>query len=511
MTTSSLPPGFTVALDPATRHVEGADGGAVLVGGSPLRLLRLTPAGGRLVDRLAAGAPVPPDGGAERLVRRLLDVGLVNPRPTAAVTAAAEPTTVVVPVRDDEGPLERLLAGPRAFDGADAVVLVDDGSREPLRPSPPPSWPPGLPLRTVRQPSALGPAAARNRGAAESDGPFIAFVDADCRPEPGWLAALLPHFADPAVAAVAPRVRPAAPPTPAGVHADGPGGGRWRRAALAYEGVRSPLDLGPLEAAVRPRGRVPYVPTAALVVRRAAFDAIGGFDADLTVGEDVDLVWRLVEAGHTVRYDPRVVVHHDVRTGPGAWLRQRYRYGTSAAPLARRHPGALAPVSVSGWSAAAWGLAVAGWPTAGAGAVAGVAVAAATTAGLVPRLGTLRHPALEALRLAGRGHVAAGRQLADALRRVGWPVALVASLGSQRARRVAALAAVAPPALEWIAGGRDGARRRVGPLAWLLWRAADDVAYGAGVWVGCARERTAAPLRPDFRNWPGRGRAVDPA
>jgi len=85
---------------------------------------------------------------------------------------------------------------------------------------------------------------------------------------------------------------------------------------------RSPLDMGPNRI-------VPYVPSAALIVRTPV-----RFDETLRYGEDVDLIWRLLDQGHRVVYDPSVVVlHHEADV-----LRRRFRYGTSAAPLAARHP-----------------------------------------------------------------------------------------------------------------------------------------------------------------------------
>ena len=56
----------------------------------------------------------------------------------------------------------------------------------------------------------------------------------------------------------------------------------------------------------------------------------------------MDLIWRLVDAGWRVRYDPRVVVAHD----DGRRLVKRFHYGTSAAPLSHRHPGRLAPLTL---------------------------------------------------------------------------------------------------------------------------------------------------------------------
>ena len=70
-----------------------------------------------------------------------------------------------------------------------------------------------------------------------------------------------------------------------------------------------------------------YVPGAALVARVNALRAADGFDSKMRIGEDVDLVWRLDEAGHRLRYEPDSVVYHAPRTTPFAWMRQRFEYG----------------------------------------------------------------------------------------------------------------------------------------------------------------------------------------
>jgi hypothetical protein len=65
-------------------------------------------------------------------------------------------------------------------------------------------------------------------------------------------------------------------------------------------------------------------------------------------------------------------------------------------------------------------------------------------------------------------------------------------------------AALVPPIVDWFRG-----ERAVDPAAYVALRLLDDVAYGAGVWAGCARARTVVPLVPDLTSWPGRRPAVD--
>ncbi|MBE9375516.1 mycofactocin biosynthesis glycosyltransferase MftF [Saccharopolyspora sp. HNM0983] len=443
---AAFPGGTRLVLDGSVRRTAG---GRVLLGGSPLRLLRLKTGGAHLLDRWIRGEPVGTGGSRQGLARQLLTAGLVHPEPPAGVFGPAD-VTLVTPVRNNATGLARLLA---ATGELTERIVVDDGSDVPVR------------RAVLRHERPAGPAAARDAGWQRASTDLVAFLDADVTPEPGWLQEVLPQFADPTVAAVAPRVR--------SVPAD--------TAVARYEAERSSLDLGPCPAIVRPMSRVSYVPSAALVVRRTALREVGGFDQRLRFGEDVDLVWRCIEAGHTVRYAPNSVVWHQPRPTLRSWLRQRFDYGTSAAPLSTRHPGLLSPAKMSPHSAAAWALLAAGRHR------SALAVAAVSAAMLARNLRGRGLPVAGSLRLAGLGHAGAGRLLAEATRRAWWPLALAAAAVSRRARRVV-LAALLPCLVE--AAGR-GHR-------WLVLRVLDDLAYGAGVWAGCARERTAAPLRPEF-------------
>ncbi len=444
-----------------------------LLGGTPGRLLRLCPAGAALLRSLLAGEARGPAAAA--LAQRLCAAGLASPRwPDGTLLPRA---TVVVPVRDRTAALARCLAalGP----GVD-VVVVDDGSRDPAAVR---RVATAADARLLRRDSPGGPAVARTDALAVVDAPVVAFLDSDTVPPAGWPGPLLRHLADPAVVAVAPRVLPATA-----------GGGVLARLLAA----RSPLDLGPRAGIVAPLSPLPFVPSAALVVRR---DALGtGFDARLRHGEDVDLVWRLVADGGGVRYDPASAVLHDEPTTWSAALGRRHRYGTSAAPLHRRHPGLLAPVVLARMPAVAAALLLAGRPTLAAAATGAVT---GRLAGLL-RAGGLPLPSAVAVTapLAAQAVVSTllGLGRAEATLLPALPAVLLLA-GRRRAAGRAAALATAPALLAWLSQ-----RPGVDPLRWTLACAVDDAAYGTGVWRSCLRERTLGPVLPSWGRAPHRGR-----
>ncbi len=455
-----LPGSFVLREDPST---QGFDGGTVLLGGSPLRLFRIAPRARDLVARWRAGAPVGSTKAAQLLARRLVSAGAFSPRPVEAAFGPQD-VTVVVPVRDRPAQLDRLLG---VLDGL-ACIVVDDASADAGTTK---EIAERHGARFVGLTSNAGPSGARNAGMEKVHSALVAFVDSDCVPAERWLGPLLGHFDDPLVAAVAPRIVAAAPRPPT--------------ALSRFEAVRSSLDRGAREGPVRPGSPIPFVPSAALLVRA---DVVAGpelFDAALRGGEDVDLVWRLTEAGWDIRYVPASTVEHDRAATLGSFLARRAFYGTTAAPLARRHRGALAPVHLSGWSLAVWVLALARRP------VLALATLAASIGILARRLaGLVRDPVMVATRIAGGGTARSALPSLGGLARA-WAPALVLGLAFRRTRKASALTLVLPALGDWVAN-----RRALDPLRFTAFHVADDVAYGLGVWAGCARERTVTPLVP---------------
>lgn len=459
----TLPRGFAVAL---TRNARVLDRGAALLGGAPTRVVYLTKLAQTFLVRRSIRVT---DAASAVLADRLLELGMADPIIDELPENPAE-YTVVVPVRDRAEELARLLA---SVEPGRPVVVVDDASRHPARIA---AVAERAGAELVVLPENLGPGGARNAGLARVATPFVVFADSDIVLDPDTVSVLLKHFADPKVAMAVPRI--------AGLET--PGSGSW---VGRYEDARSSLDLGRHPAAVRPRSPVSWASTACVVAR---VDALGeGFDARMRVGEDVDLGWRLVDAGWRIRYEPAVRARHEHRVRFGDWFLRKAVYGTGAQPLAERHPRDIAPAVLAPWSVGVMLalLAQRRWSVPLA-----LVISAVTATRIAGKMQKVEHPLLWGAWLTANGVLGAFAQTSALLLRHWWPLTVVGCLFSRRLRRAVLVAAVADVALEY---RRNDAR--LDPLRFGIARRLDDLAYGAGVWIGAIRARSLAALVPDVR------------
>lgn len=482
-------PGFRARLSPGVTVNRDAQ---VLLGGRPTRLVRSRPEDVETIRALSSGETIVVRAENIEVVTALLDRDLVQPVPAGNGVATTR-VTVVIPVRDHLDYIAALLSAPKALAEAAEILVVDDASSDPdaLRAVVTTAAHPNV--RMVRMDVGRGPAAARNYGAALARTDVLAFVDADCMPESGWMAPLLAHFDDAKVGAAAPRVR-------AQEHSEARASSTTE-ALLAFELARGPLETGPEARSVGPGHQVLHVPSAAILVRKAAFEAVEGFDErfDRPTGEDTDFEWRMVQAGWTVRYEPSSEVRHPVRADLVKVLRQRFVYQLSEATLARRHPG-VSNMRVEPANLVALVLAARGR----IGAAVGVLmVGCVVPAPFWQRSGFEMQDAVRK-RIADQRADAHG--LALSVWRRYWPLTLCLSVVSRRFRRLAFMVLVGPGLVDWV-------RRRpeVPPWRWAAFHVMEQLAGGAGTWVGCLRARNFSTLVPRWAAVPRRAELVPPS
>ena len=112
---------------------------------------------------------------------------------------------------------------------------------------------------------------------------------------------------------------------------------------------------GPTHVLVSDR-EAEHVPGCNLAIRRQVLERIGGFDPQFrAAGDDVDLCWRLREAGHTVGFVPGAQVWHRRRSTVRRYLRQQAGYGVAEALLERKWPQKYSPAGHVAWSGRLYG------------------------------------------------------------------------------------------------------------------------------------------------------------
>ena len=176
---------------------------------------------------------------------------------------------------------------------------------------------------------ASGPASsyhARQVAARASKGEWLVFLDADTVPDPD----LLDAYFEPAPGE---RTAILAGGSVDWVADDTP--------TARYIAARRKLD----QATTLAHAHRPYAQTANVAIRRAAFEAVGGFPEPVRSGGDADLCWRLQDAGWELEERPAATVRHRNRTTLSALLGQLHRHGAGMMWLERRYPGSFPPPS----------------------------------------------------------------------------------------------------------------------------------------------------------------------
>ncbi|HSL09059.1 MAG TPA: glycosyltransferase [Pseudonocardiaceae bacterium] len=156
--------------------------------------------------------------------------------------------------------------------------------------------------RLIRSATNIGFAGGCNLGVSKATGSIVGFLNSDARPHRDWVRAAVEALSEsPDVAAVASKVLDWE-----GERIDYVDGG------LTWYGMGYKPHVGAPDDGAHDTARdVLFGTGAALLVQRAIFTQLGGFDERFFMfGEDVDLGWRLNLRGYRVRYEPRSIAYH---------------------------------------------------------------------------------------------------------------------------------------------------------------------------------------------------------
>jgi glycosyltransferase involved in cell wall biosynthesis len=204
--------------------------------------------------------------------------------------------SVIVPARDAAETIRATLRALGAQTESAEVIVVDNGSEDATAEIARSS---ALRPRVIQLPRGGGPGQARNAGARAASGEVLAFTDADCEPEPGWLAEGLKRTAEADL--IQGRVTPVGP-------------------------------TGPFDRTVDVGRETGLYETANLFVTRDAFEQAGGFGAfdDASkgppFGEDAVFGWQCRRLGARPAFAAEALVRHAVfPRGPLGYAKERWR------------------------------------------------------------------------------------------------------------------------------------------------------------------------------------------
>jgi peptidoglycan/xylan/chitin deacetylase (PgdA/CDA1 family)/GT2 family glycosyltransferase len=303
------------------RHGIAANARGVAV----IAAFRLEMAGRHLIMWLLVG------GAVLALLRLLVTVPLAvihglrrRRRQRLAGPARSCRVSVVVPAHNEGTVLDKTLQAVAQLDGAPyEVIVVDDGSTDDTA-----AVARRYPVTLLTQ-AQQGKAAALNHGVAAASGEVVVVLDADTVLDQSFVSRVLPHFADPHVAAVAGNVRV----------------GNRNNFLARLQSLEYVASLNLDRRAQAALNVVSVVPGAAGAFRKTALAEIGGYPDD-TLVEDADLTVALLAAGWHIPYEPDAVAWTEAPQSVRDVIRQRQRWSYGTVEVVAKHaPRMMDPAS----------------------------------------------------------------------------------------------------------------------------------------------------------------------
>jgi mycofactocin system glycosyltransferase len=472
-------------LRPPVR-VQEKNGGLFLLSNFPLKAMILNASWRPVFDRLSRGDWVLGEEISQRMttanpqkvesfLEHLVRKGYLEQKGLPALPDFPL-VSVIVPVRnranDIAACLQSLLRLRYPPEKLDLIVVDDaseDGTSEVIS---------TFPVHCISMAKRSQASFCRNVGAQQAKGEILAFTDSDCQADALWLRELVPAFREPGIGVVGGVVDSVFE----------------AKAVDRYEKVKSSLHMGRWFRRSEQTDRLFYVPSCNLLTRKDLFVELGGFRADLHVGEDVDYCWRVQDRGYEVEYRPRGKISHRHRNSLWGFCSRRFDYGTSEPLLQHLHRSRakilLLPLAASlFWVLAALSL----WHATGAlFALCGL-LALIDSGAALQKLKTRGIPGRvpEALFAVLRSYLAFFFYACAFVSRyyLLWTPALIPFFPKVGTALVAAhlLSSMGEYVIK---------KPRLDFFSFLFLFSLEQVSYQAGVWCECARQRFFAPVNP---------------
>ncbi len=164
-------------------------------------------------------------------------------------------------------------------------------------------------VRFIDTGSPVAPAIARNLGLFQAKGEIVVFLDSDCIADRDWLKNLIAVYENTHYKVV---------------------GGSVSFENTNYWTLCDNISTFHPFLPFHPPGERSHLPSLNFSADRKALEAVGGFDERFphAAGEDTDLSFRLRQAGHSLYFEPRAVVHHNpVRRSFTALIKHAWQFG----------------------------------------------------------------------------------------------------------------------------------------------------------------------------------------
>ncbi len=226
--------------------------------------------------------------------------------------------SIVIPAFNEEKNIARCLdALHHQIDGKSdcEIIVVDDGSTDATR-----TIAQANGARVIQQPNQ-GAAAARNEGVRIARGDIVLFTDADCKPAPNWVAAMVMPFSDSSVVG---------------------SGGMKRTHQREFMPRFIQLEFDYRYDQVRAHRYIDFVDSGTAAYRRGIFLKNNGFDTGLKDAEDVELSFRLSEQGFKMAFASDAIVYREHPTSLWEYLRLKFTYAYWRSFVYRRFPQKIA-------------------------------------------------------------------------------------------------------------------------------------------------------------------------